>query len=64
MILTYADLSEEDKEIIIGCFIVMEEFYTRQLTKQISHIMAIDMDSEKCIIMKNRGLNIKMVLPY
>jgi hypothetical protein len=64
VVLTCADLPEGDKEAIVGCLIAMGGSYTRQLTKQVTHIVAIDMDSEKCAMVKSKGLNIKTVLPH
>jgi hypothetical protein len=53
-----------DQEAIIGGVTALGGAYSKHLTKQVTHIVAIDMDGDKCSMVKSRSLDIKIVLPH
>lgn len=58
------DIPEGDKDAIIGGVLAMGGLYTSRITSSTTHLVTLTMESDKCIGARNRGLNIKMVLPH
>ena len=50
VVLTCAELPPGDIDAIIAIVIAMGGSYTRHLTKQVTHIVALNIDSEKCMV--------------
>ncbi|KAK2033859.1 BRCA1 C terminus domain-containing protein [Colletotrichum zoysiae] len=64
VILTCAGLPEIDKETIIGATLAMGGTETADVTRQTTHICALNMDHPKCITAKEKGIKCKFVLPH
>ena len=59
-----ADLPEGDADAIAGGVIAMGGLYTSRVTSQVTHIVALTMESDKCAIVVSKKLAIKIVLPH
>ena len=59
-----ADLPEGDADAIAGGILAMGGLFTSRLTSQVTHIVALSMDSEQCETSVRRNLPIKIVLPH
>ena len=59
-----ADLPEGDADAIAGGVLAMGGLYTTKVTSQVTHIVALTMDSDKCAIVVSKKLSIKIVLPH
>ena len=64
MIICCADLPEGDQDAIIGYVLSVGGLYTTSVTKQVTHIIALTTESQKCQAALTRNLNIKIVLPH
>ena len=64
LILSCADIPEGDKDAIIGGVISMGGLYASALSKTVTHIVALSIESEKCKFADARSLNCKIVLPH
>ncbi|KAF9876192.1 brct domain-containing protein [Colletotrichum karsti] len=62
--LTCADLPEIDKETIIGATLAMGGMESVDVTRQTTHICALDMNNAKCTTAVEKGLKCKIVLPH
>ncbi|KAA8908448.1 BRCT domain-containing protein [Sphaerosporella brunnea] len=61
---TIADLPLGDKEAICGGVIAMGGQYSTHLTKFTTHIVALNMENEKCKQAIEKKLRVKIVLPH
>ncbi len=59
-----ADLPQGDADAIAGGVLAMGGLYTFKVTSQVTHMVALTMDSEKCAIVQSKKLNVKIVLPH
>lgn len=59
-----ADLPEGDADAIAGGVLAMGGLYTAKVTSQVTHIVALTMESDKCGIVESKKLNVKIVLPH
>jgi hypothetical protein len=59
-----ADLPNGDADAIAGGVLAMGGLYTSKVTSQVTHIVALTMESEKCAIVLSKKLPIKIVLPH
>ena len=59
-----ADLPEGDADAIAGGVLAMGGLYTSKITNQVTHVVALTMESEKCGVVESKRLNIKIVLPH
>ncbi|KAG0135348.1 BRCT domain-containing protein [Tuber indicum] len=64
IIATIAELPVGDKEAICGGIIAMGGQYGSNLTKFTTHIVALNMDNEKCRQAVAKRMSIKIVLPH
>ncbi|RPB14927.1 BRCT domain-containing protein [Morchella conica CCBAS932] len=61
---TVAELPEGDKEAICGGVVAMGGQYTGHLTRFTTHVVALNMDNDKCRQALRKNLNVKIVLPH
>lgn len=59
-----SDLPEGDSDAIAGGILAMGGLFSTKLTSQITHIIALTMDSEACMSAQKRHLDVKIVLPH
>ncbi|KAG8533347.1 uncharacterized protein KY384_002130 [Bacidia gigantensis] len=59
-----SDLPEGDKDAIVGYVLAVGGLYSSAVTKQVTHIVALTTESEKCKIALGKNLNCKIVLPH
>ncbi|KIV79382.1 hypothetical protein PV11_06945 [Exophiala sideris] len=59
-----SDLPEGDSDAIAGGILAMGGLFSTKLTSQITHIIALTMDSDSCISAQKRNLDVKIVLPH
>ena len=59
-----ADLPDGDADAIAGGILAMGGLFTSRLTSQVTHIVALSMDSEQVETAVKRKLQIKVVLPH
>ncbi|KAK2760828.1 hypothetical protein FQN54_002067 [Arachnomyces sp. PD_36] len=64
VVLSCADIPEGDKEAIIGGVVAMGGLYSAKLASTVTHVVALTTDSDKCKLIQERKLNVKMVLPH
>lgn len=64
VVLTCAELPNGDKEAVAGGAIIGGGNYTAKLTLQVTHVVALNTDNEKCRQIKEMGLDMKIVLPH
>lgn len=64
VVICCADLPDGDKDAIIGGVLAMGGLYSPKVATMVTHIVALTMDSEKCAIVRNKKLDIKIVLPH
>lgn len=58
------DIPEGDKDAIVGGVLAMGGLHTAKISSSTTHIVALNMDSEKCKAAVSRGLKVKIVLPH
>ncbi|KAK5190731.1 regulator of Ty1 Transposition [Exophiala xenobiotica] len=59
-----ADLPEGDSDAIAGGILAMGGLFSTKLTNQVTHIIALTIESESCIRARERNLPVKIVLPH
>ncbi|KAI5808837.1 BRCT domain-containing protein [Peziza echinospora] len=64
VIVTIAELPVGDKEAICGGILAMGGQYSTNLTKLTTHIVALNMDNEKCTQAVAKKVQAKIVLPH
>lgn len=64
VVATCADLPEGDKDAIAGGILAMGGNHSARLTTQVTHVVALSMDSEKAEQVVKNNLNIHIVLPH
>ena len=64
LVVCCSDLPSGDAEAIVGGCISMGGLYSSAVTKQITHIVALTMDSDKCQVALSKNLKCKIVLPH
>lgn len=64
VVATCADLPEGDKDAIAGGILAMGGNHSSKLTTQVTHVVALSMDSEKVEQVVKNNLNIHVVLPH
>lgn len=64
IIICCADLPEGDQDSIIGFVLSVGGLYTSSVTKQVTHIIALTTESQKCQAALTKNLDIKIVLPH
>lgn len=57
-------LPEGDSDAIAGGILAMGGLFSAKLTSQTTHIIALDIKSEPCVIAQKKKLNVKFVLPH
>ncbi|KAI5839772.1 hypothetical protein DFP73DRAFT_483593 [Morchella snyderi] len=61
---TVAELPEGDKEAICGGVVAMGGQYTGHLTRFTTHVVALNLDNDKCRQALRKNLSVKIVLPH
>lgn len=64
LIVTCADVPEGDKEAIAGGVIAMGGQFSEVLTKQVTHVVTMSDENEKCEVAILKNLRCKIVLPH
>lgn len=64
LVVCCADLPPGDEDAIIGGVLAMGGLYSSPVSRSVTHIVALTMDSEKCQTAVTRNLNCKIVLPH
>jgi hypothetical protein len=64
IIISCAGLPEGDKDAIIGAVVAMGGQESSNLTKQVTHVIALSEDNPKCQQVREKGLKCKIVLPH
>jgi hypothetical protein len=64
VIICCAGLPEGDKDAIIGAVVAMGGQESTNLTKLVTHVIALNEDHQKCQQVKEKGLKCKIVLPH
>ncbi|QIX02079.1 hypothetical protein AMS68_007596 [Peltaster fructicola] len=64
VIVTCGTLPESDEDAIIAGVIALGGQYSSPLTKIVTHIVTMDMDSEKCRLAREKHLPVRIVLPH
>jgi twin BRCT domain len=59
-----ADLPEGDADAIAGGILAMGGLFTSKLTSQVTHIVALSVESEQVEIAKKRKSHVRVVLPH
>ena len=59
-----ADIPEGDADAIAGGVLAMGGLYTFKVTSQVTHMVALTTESEKCAIVQSKKLHVKIVLPH
>lgn len=64
LVVCCVDLPPGDEDAIIGGVLAMGGLYSSPVSRSVTHIVALTMDSEKCQTAVTRNLNCKIVLPH
>ncbi|KAL6718018.1 regulator of Ty1 Transposition [Lecanora helva] len=64
LVVCCADLPSGDADAIIGGSLAMGGLYSSPVTKQVTHIVALTTDAEKCQVALEKNLKCKIVLPH
>ena len=64
LVVCCADLPPGDEDAIIGGVLAMGGLYSSSVSKSVTHIVALTIDSEKCQTAVTRNLECKIVLPH
>ena len=64
LVFSCSDLPQGDKDAIIGGVVAMGGLYSSSVTRMVTHIVALTMDSEKCQTAIEKDLKCKIVLPH
>ncbi|KAF2264506.1 hypothetical protein CC78DRAFT_580288 [Lojkania enalia] len=64
VVLCCADIPEGDREAIEGGVIALGGQYTQGLSKMVTHLVALDMNNDRCQLAKSKKLRCAIVLPH
>jgi hypothetical protein len=64
LVIACADIPEGDKEAIAGGVLAMGGVYSYQLSKLVTHLIALSADDERCQIAIQKNLKCKILLPH
>ncbi|KAF6221067.1 hypothetical protein HO133_002748 [Letharia lupina] len=64
LVVCCVDLPSGDSDAIIGGVLAMGGLYSSSLSKMVTHIVALTMDSDKCKTAISRNVKCKFVLPH
>jgi hypothetical protein len=64
IVIACANIPEGDKEAIAGGVLAMGGMYSGQLTKLVTHLIALSDEDERCVLAKKKGLKCKILLPH
>ncbi|KAL5332227.1 BRCT domain-containing protein [Aspergillus crustosus] len=64
VVVTCGDIPEGDKDAIIGGVLAKGGLYNSRLTQLCTHLVDLTVDSDKARLVRERNLNIKIVLPH
>ena len=64
LVVCCADLPSGDSDAIIGGVLAMGGLYSSPVSKMVTHIVALTMDSDKCKTAISRDVKCKYVLPH
>jgi len=64
ILVTCANIPTGDKEAIAGAVVALGGQFSEILTKQITHIVTLGTDNDKCKMAMAKNLNCKMVIPH
>ena len=64
LVVTSADLPEGDKDAIYAGVIQLGGQSSSSVTRLVTHIVALNLDSDKCQTALSKGLTCKIVLPH
>ena len=64
LVVCCADLPSGDADAIIGGVLAMGGLFSSAVTKQVTHIVALIMENEKCSTVVKKDLKCKIVLPH
>ena len=64
VIIACANIPEGDKEAIAGGVLAMGGIYSAQLTKLVTHLIALSDEDERCKLAKDKRLKCKILIPH
>ena len=64
LIVCCADLPSGDSDAIVGGVLAMGGLYSSAVSKMVTHIVALTMDSDKCQTALSKNLKCKVLLPH
>lgn len=64
VVLCCADIPAGDKEAIVGAVLALGGQYTGSLSRAVTHLVALTLDTEKSATAVKKGLACKIVLPH
>ena len=64
LVVSCADLPSGDSDAIIGGSLAMGGLYSSPVTKQVTHLVALSMESDKCQVALAKNLKCKILLPH
>ncbi|KAL2370783.1 hypothetical protein RJ035_006544 [Blastomyces gilchristii] len=64
VVVACVDIPEGDQDAIFGGVVAMGGLCSSKITRTTTHLVALTLDSDKCVSLLNRGLDIKIVLPH
>ena len=64
LVVCCADLPSGDSDAIIGGVLAMGGLYSSAVSKMVTHMVALTMDSEKCQTVLSKNLKCKILLPH
>ena len=64
LVVCCADLPPGDCDAIVGGVLAMGGLHTGQVSKIVTHVVALTLDPEKCKVAINRNVKCKIVLPH
>ncbi|KAL4874345.1 BRCT domain-containing protein [Aspergillus karnatakaensis] len=64
VVVTCGDIPEGDKDAIIGGVLAKGGLYNSKLSQMCTHLVDLTIDSDKARFIKDRNMNVKIVLPH
>ncbi|PGH32671.1 hypothetical protein GX50_04518 [[Emmonsia] crescens] len=64
VVVACVDIPEGDQDAIFGAVLAMGGLSSYKITRTTTHLVALTVDSDKCLSLLDKGLDIKIVLPH
>jgi hypothetical protein len=64
VVIACADIPDGDKEAIAGGVLAMGGIYSGQLSKLVTHLIALSDQDERCILARDKRLKCKILIPH